>query len=164
MDWWGFITSAKRAVHRALESAKFNPNNRAGDVAAKAVIELLEPSGVNLRKMYDEIGIPPTRVKYVPTYMAVCTIRVKAFVHNKDLEKIGEFTFEKSWMKDPREKFMDAAQRIIYLENIAYPAAYLEMFARRNEAIDAGEHNTWKDATDVSPVEIQEMPENTRAI
>ena len=164
MDWWGFITSAKRAVQNALMNAKFNPSNRAGDVAAKAILELLQPQGVNLIQMYDQIGVPSRRVKYVPPYMAVCTIRVVAIVHNKEMEKIGEFTFEKSWMKDPREKYFDVAQRILYLENIAYPAAYLEMFARRQEAIDAGEKDAWAGDIDERVREIYEMPENSRNI
>ena len=169
MDWWGFAAAAKRAVHNALAVAGFNPGNRAGDVAAKAVLSLIQGDGVRLDKMYDSIGIPPKRTSNPTIDMPVCTAKCKVTVHDQEFRQKLEFWVEKSWMKDPREKHFNAVERITYIENLLYAHAYMEAAARRAEMIQEkgpitdGEE-TWSADWQISIEQWSELPENTRSV
>lgn len=156
-DYWSLVESAKRAVMNALTNAKLNHGNKAGHIAAKAVLSLLGTTGANLESMYDSIGIPSKRPRYLPPDWApVCTMKGRVLVHNHDFGVIDDFWFETSWMKDPREKLMDAGQRVLYLENLIHAKACLECTQRKTDA--------WPKDYQISIREFSELPENTRSV
>lgn len=162
-DPWGFVNASKAAVKRALQVARFNPDNRAGHVGAKAVLELLNMNGLSLVRMYDSVGQLPRHIQYkTPVFGDVCTVKAKFSVHNADHQVITSFEFEMSWVQDPREKHMDAATRAVYVENKVYAEAMLVAAEKRAEEIQMYGKTAWLTVDNLSLREWHEMPKNSR--
>lgn len=163
MDWWGLVQSAKRFVELAQLGARRNPASKDAHNGAKAVLGLFD-TPFDLKKMYDSVGIPPPRPRYnAPPLGSVCTAKALITISNADFELVHEFWMEISWMKDAREKYLTAADRLVYIENRIIAEAMIEVAHRAAEKRLAGESCDWS-TSGIGVREWRELQENTRTV